>query len=129
VLVADPVLAEKVSVTPKPLPSLLEGVASGFKRKLNSLKSQAYSAAGQVLDVIDDNVARPLVKAENRIKVAALQVQVKANEVHQGVNVVAEKGVEVAQVAVDRLKWVYLGLAVVGIIVFIANIRQAFGRK
>lgn len=104
-------------------------VSSGFSRKLNSLKASAWSKAGEILNTVDEKVARPLVKAENRVKVAALQVRQAGFDALASGSDAAGKVVDTAQVVVTRMKWVYIAAALLAAAFGWAYLRNSFRGK
>ena len=105
------------------------GLEADAKRTLTKFKAKFWTAVGKVADATDKNVVRPVVKAENRVKVAALKVRQKGINTFSSAADTAGKAVEYGQKAVDRLKWVYIGIGALVVIYFIAQARAAFGRR
>ena len=124
----DPAALE--TVRKASLPALPGGsLRSAFNRTLNKFKASFYSTLGRVSDATDKNVARPLVQAENRVKVDVLQFRQSVVDAGASAADAADKGLQAAQTGVKRLKFVYIAVGVFVVVYFLAQVRTAFGGR
>lgn len=97
----------------------------GFSTSWNKISAFGYDLLGKAANAADP-IAKKLVKAENRVKVAILQARQSGIDAGAAAADVADKGLKVASDVVNKLKWVYVGIGALVVIYFLAKTKEIF---